>query len=206
MFMTCNKCGKKFESSNIKEGGCGKLKCKCGNTDTYIKLPLFVLTGSSGAGKSTVGRYIQKYYNEVVVMECDLLWNNYFNSPESKYKEFREMWLRVCKNINQIGKSVLLVGCGVPEQYEDCEQRKFFEKIHYIALVSSDKSIEKRLLERPDYRNCSNKEYINEHLQFNNWIKKNANKTKPKMYLINNEFLSIEDTSFKVIDKIKNLN
>lgn len=131
MFMTCDKCGEIFEvvignDSDSK----GYLKCKCGNSDEYKRLPLFILTGASGVGKSTVGRILQRNYTEVVVMESDLLWNEYFNKPETNYKEYRETWLKVCKNISQSGKPVLLVGCAVPEQFEHCKQRKYFKSIH----------------------------------------------------------------------------
>ena len=56
MFMTCDKCGERLEEVITKNNdSVGRLKCKCGNIDEYKKLPLFILTGASGVGKSTVG-------------------------------------------------------------------------------------------------------------------------------------------------------
>ena len=203
MFMTCEKCGERFEDVTNGSSSIGQLKCKCGNIDKYKKLPLFVLTGASGVGKSTVGRYLQRDCSEIVVMESDLLWNEYYNKPETNYREYRETWLKLCKNISQNGKPVLLVGCVVPEQFEQCKQRIYFESINYIALVTSNKMIEEHLFARPSFRNSGNQENVLTHQKFNEWLKENADKTDPEMVLINNECLSIDETVKKVIESVE---
>lgn len=63
--------------------------------------------------------------------------------------------------------------------------------------------IGEHLLARPCYRNSGNQENVETHQKFNEWIIENADKTEPNMVLINNEFLSIDETAEKVKDVIK---
>ncbi len=165
----------------------GIIKCDCGNIDSYERLPLIILTGASGVGKSTIGRILQKTQEQVVILENDILWNDYYNKPEEDYKEYRETWLRLCKNIHQIKKSVVLVGCGVPDQFEKCDEREFFSRIIYIGLVTSNENLKKQLKTRPEYRECGSDEYIKTHQDFNNWIKNNAKTTNPNILLVDLE-------------------
>ena len=138
MFDICNKCGKlinKIEINDIENFS--KLKCNhCGNSVQFKKLPIFFLSGASGVGKTTIAtELVQLHDVPVIPIESDILWIESFNTPEDNYKKYRELWLKLCKNINQGGKPVLLVGCVVPEQIESCNERHFFSESHYIVLT-----------------------------------------------------------------------
>lgn len=53
---------------------------------------------------------------EVVLLEADILWRAEIDKPEDMYREFFQTWLRVCKNISQSGRPVvLLCAGGIPE-------------------------------------------------------------------------------------------
>ena len=75
---------------------------------------------------------------EVVVLDSDILWRAEFDQPETNYREYREIWLRVCKNISQAGKPVVLCGGGEPTQFEQCIERRYFSQLHYLALICDD--------------------------------------------------------------------
>lgn len=54
MIGTCARCGN-YEWDKEVDGNV--IRCpKCGNTWEFIKLPLFVLTGCSGVGKTTTNK------------------------------------------------------------------------------------------------------------------------------------------------------
>lgn len=164
------------------------------------KYPLFILFGASGSGKSTILSQLIGNQDLVVVMEGDLLWRKEFNTPENGYREFRDLWLKMCLNISQSGKSVLLSQCGEPSHYEASPLRQNFSKIYYLALICDNEELRKRLKERPASRDCSSDQYIKDHQIYNDWLKENASTTSPPMDLIDNTSMSIEDTVSKVIE------
>ncbi|MBV8886962.1 MAG: hypothetical protein JO235_23620 [Chroococcidiopsidaceae cyanobacterium CP_BM_RX_35] len=51
---------------------------------------------------------------DVVVMESDILWRKELEQPGADLRRYNEMWLRICKNISQSGKSLVIYGGGVP--------------------------------------------------------------------------------------------
>lgn len=105
-----------------------------------VKSPLYVVTGASCAGKSTVYEALLGRMNEVVMLEGDLIWRPEYDKPETKYRDFCETWLRICRDISRSGRPVVLfnAGTGVPENVELCTGRKYFSKIYYLALVCDD--------------------------------------------------------------------
>lgn len=49
-------------------------------------MPLFVITGASCAGKSTMCEILFQNEKEYIVMESDILWNQTFDTPEDDYR------------------------------------------------------------------------------------------------------------------------
>jgi adenylate kinase family enzyme len=48
-------------------------------------LPLFIVAGASGAGKTTVCRLISPRYEAVVALDMDILWRAEFDTPADNY-------------------------------------------------------------------------------------------------------------------------
>lgn len=166
------------------------------------KNKLFIITGASCIGKSTVCEILFKNEKDYIIMESDLLWSDVYNTPENNYKAYRELWMRVCSNISQIGMPVVLCGCATPEQFEVCYARKYFSEIIYIAIVA-EKEV---LIKRMKYgRNVTDENWIKSSEQFNEWLKNNATKTTPNIILVDNTHMSLEETA-KKIDEIIRLN
>jgi gluconate kinase/DNA-directed RNA polymerase subunit RPC12/RpoP len=199
MFNVCSKCGLYHAGKIIDEKGPYAVCPACGHKHKFKRLPLFIVTGASGAGKSTICAELSKATSEVIVMESDMLWRSEFNNPENNYREYRELWLRVCKNISQGGKTVVLCGSAIPEQFEHRIERRYFSELHYLAVVCEAEVLAKRLKARPAYRNCGDDEFIKGHIQFNNWFKLNHDKTIPNITLLNTTNDSIEES----VEKIK---
>jgi len=156
------------------------------------KLPLFIITGASGVGKSTTCKLLFQDETDYIVMESDLLWNDIYNTPEDNYHAYRELWLRVCANISQIGKPIVLCGCAIPKQFEGCKARSLFTDIYYIALVCEDEQLERRMRIG---RGVTDENWVKSSIEFNCWLKENANQTRPNITLLDNSVLTPEESA-----------
>jgi Predicted nucleotide kinase len=172
----------------------------CKEKQLLKRLPLFIITGASGVGKSTLSAELYKKETEYIVLESDILWFDFFNTIEDNYRTYRETWLRLCKNISQSGKSVVLCGCSTPEQFENCIERRYFSEILYLACVCDSDLLEKRLRQG---RNVNDDNWIQSSISFNQWLKDNADKTEPKIMLLETSNKSVEEAAEFVDEWIK---
>jgi len=65
-----------------------------------------------------------------------------------------------------------LVGSALPEQFENCPERRYFTHIHYLAVVCDDDTLVQRLRARPAWRGSGTAEFIEDMRGFNAYIKK----------------------------------
>ena len=198
MFNVCPNCGEYRADKAIAPEGAYAICPDCRFRHKFVRLPLFILTGASGAGKSTVCLGLVAKMKEVVVMESDILWRAEFDQPETNYRDYRETWLRVCKNISQAGRPVVLCGVGVPAQFEQCIERRYFSELHYLALICDAQILVSRLRDRPPSRASSDDECIKKQVVFNRWLLNNARKTEPRMTLLDTSALTVDETVEKV--------
>jgi hypothetical protein len=127
----------------------GAMQCDCGHRRPIVLLPMFFLTGASATGKTTVGDGPLGSLSNPIVLDADMLWAPEMDTPEDGYARFRSTWLRVATNIHQAGRSTLLIGSGVPEQYA---ARAYVGPMHWMSLVCDDDVLESRLRARPAWR------------------------------------------------------
>lgn len=172
MMNVCFQCGMYHADKIIDPAGPFAICPDCGYKHAFRQLPLLIVTGASGAGKSTVCQHLTGKVTQAVLLDLDILWRPEFDSPETNYREYFELWLRLCKNISQSGRPVVLfgAGAGVPENIKDCIERRYFSNVHYLALVCSDSTLSERLQARPVWRGTRSKEYIEGHIHFNRWF------------------------------------
>lgn len=154
------------------------------------KMPLFVVSGASGVGKSTTCEVLFQQETDYIVMESDLLWHDIHNTPKDGYRNYRELWLRVCASISQIGKPVVLCGCAIPEQFEACEARSMFTDIHYLAVVSDEDVLVDRM---KNGRGINEDGWIKSSVDFNQWLKENA--AEHNIKLLDNSKLKIDEAA-----------
>jgi hypothetical protein len=138
-----------------------------------------------------------------VFLEQDILWRAEFARPEDEYRAFRNLWLRVAKNVGQGGRPVVLCGSAVPDQYEACPERRYFAGIHYLALVCGDDLLVKRLKSRPGWRHSGDAGFVHEMVTFNRWFRENARHTKPPMALLDNSALSVQESAERVAEWVR---
>ena len=161
------------------------------------KMPLFIITGASGVGKSTISKVLFEKEEKYIVLESDLLWNDIYNTPEDDYASYRKLWLKMCSNISQIGMPVVLCGCAVPKQFEVHNERNAFSKIYYIAVVSDEETLISRM---KNGRNIQDDNWIRSSIDFNKWLKENADLTEPKLHLLDYTKTTPEEAA-NIVDK-----
>lgn len=161
------------------------------------RTPLFIITGASCVGKSTMCEILFRNERKYIVLEGDILWTDFYNTPDDDYRRYRELWMRLCKNISQIGMPVVLCGCATPKQFERCDDRKSFTDIHYLAVVCDNDVLEKRMTVQ---RRVTDENWIRSSIEFNVWLKENAGKTNPAIYLLDNSKLSPKEAA-EIADK-----
>ena len=95
MMNVCFQCGMYHADKIIDPSGPFAICPECGHQHPFIYLPLLVVSGASGTGKSTVCNHLTGRYQESVLLDSDILWRSEFNKPNDNYREYFETWLRV---------------------------------------------------------------------------------------------------------------
>jgi hypothetical protein len=198
MLDLCTYCGESQADPEVER--VGLLVCRsCGKRRTFRRLPLLLVGGPAGAGKSTVGAALLGTLTEVVIMDSDLLWRREFDTPGDHYHEYIRLWLRLCANMAQAGRPVALFGAGfaVPHNFDATPERAFFSALHFLALVCDDDVLGARLRRRPAWRD-THEELIAEHLKFNHWLRENAATAAPPVTLIDTTGRPVAETAAQV--------
>lgn len=208
MINVCMKCGIYRPDKQIDPAGPFAICPACGHKHPFLRLPLFLICGVSGAGKSTVYQKLIGTHHQVILLEADILWRSEFNQPKENYRDFFETWLRLCKNISQAGRPVVLFCAGgIPANIEPCVERRYFSDIRYLALTSNEAEISRRLQQRPAWRNSGSPQFIQDQVAFNRWFLEIGLREEPPIDLVNTSEHSISDTSRQVSQWInKNTN
>lgn len=206
MMNVCFKCGNYRPDKMIDPTGPYAICPECGHKHPFLYLPLLVVSGASGTGKSSVCNHLISRYQEAVLLDSDILWRAEFNQPENNYRDYFETWLRVCKNVSQSGRPVVLFGAGVgvPENMQDCIERRYFSEIKYLALVCDPETLAKRLLARPAWRGTREPAFIEEHQRFNQWFMNyHQDNQQPPITLVDTSQKSLEETTLEVATWIR---
>lgn len=198
MFNVCAECGIYDEEKTIDPAGPFAICPHCNYAHRFVQSPLFVLTGASGAGKSSVCLHLPAALPECVAIESDILWRSEFATPEDNYRSYRNLCLRVAKNVAQGGRPVVLCGTALPDQFESCSERRYFTTLHYLALVCDDAPLAARLKSRPAWRGAGGDTFVNTMTTFNGWIKANAASTQPPMSILDTTAISIDQSVAQV--------
>lgn len=196
----CIQCGEDHPDKVIEPDGPFAICPECGHKQSFLQLPLLLVGGASGSGKSSICQFLLGKRQDVIVLEGDLLWREEFNKPDEKYRDFFETWLRLCKNISQAGFPVALFGAGmaVPENIEPCVERRYFAKVHYLALICDEDVLTTRLRCRPAWRRSGDHEFIERNVEFNQWLMENARRSEPPINLLDTTRLSIGEAADEV--------
>ena len=194
MFNVCPRCGRYSEDRAIDPAGPYAVCPHCGHAQPFRRRPLFIVTGASGAGKTTVSLPLVGTLPGCAVFETDILWCPELNVPDDKWLRFRTLWVRLAKNVAQSGLASVLCGTFVPEGIESLPERRYLGAVHYLALVCDDEVLAGRLRSRPAWRQSGDDAFVARMVAFNGWLRDNAARTEPTMTLLDTTGRSVEDT------------
>ncbi len=142
-------------------------------------MKLFIITGTCGAGKSTMkdelaARLDPGQYACVDSDETGLNWWDYAGTErEGRYgADTLAEAFRIADGIN-----LIFVTCMAPHDYiTKAAVPKDLTATFYIALWAKDQVIEQRLRARPIERGFTTDEAIRPHIEYNQWIGRNRGK------------------------------
>ena len=197
MLNVCLNCGL-YRADKIIDGAGPYAICpECGHRHPFRRLPLFIVSGASGAGKSTACHHLLSRVTDAVLLDSDILWRPEFERAGTDGPSFFETWLRVAKSVGQSGRPVVLFGAGVgvPDNIEPSVERRYFADVHYIALVCADDELASRLQNRPRWRRTHDPDYVARQIEFNRWFKRREPGLTPVIELVDTTSASVSSTA-----------
>ena len=141
---------------------------KCGETWRFRKMPLFVLTGCSGMGKTTTGIEIMKQQNEFIVLDADMFYSIMPHDTQEDYYNQIEQVESLSKNIMQTGKTVLWTMAGNLDKLNHVYNRRFIGEIYCLALVCEEEELRRRMTEG---RKITDEGWIQSSVEYNHYFK-----------------------------------
>ncbi len=142
-------------------------------------MKLFTITGTCGAGKSTIkdelaARLDPKQYACVDSDETGLNWWDYAGTEQEG--QYGADTLTKAFRIAD-GRSLIFVTCMAPNDYiTKTAVPEELTASFYIALWTRDQIIDRRLRERPRERGFTTDDAIRPHIEYNQWIGRNRGK------------------------------
>ncbi|MFN8496072.1 MAG: hypothetical protein U0350_51245 [Caldilineaceae bacterium] len=134
----------------------------CAYMEPMRILPLFIVTGASGVGKTAVVPVLRRLLPDWDIFETDVLHG-------ADWQQQRNNWLRVAHSIAQSGRHTILCGTMLPADVDQCDHRSFFSQIYYLNLHCDDATRAVRLRARPAWRGCD-EVFIERQRQFAAWL------------------------------------
>jgi broad-specificity NMP kinase len=171
MIGICPKCGNYEWNKQITEDKKYIICQKCRYQWKFKAMPLFILTGCSGVGKTTTVQELVQRDTMVIVMDADCLYNIMPHDTKEDYKNWVEQIMSLSKNIMQGGKPLLWTIAGALDYFENTYNRRFFTEIFFLALVCNSEDLEKRMREG---RHITDSNWINNSIEYNRWFIENG--------------------------------
>jgi broad-specificity NMP kinase len=191
MFNVCPRCGEYRVEKVIDRTGPFAICPVCQYHYPFVQLPLFLITGASGVGKTTICLALaSELRGECVVLETDILWGATNVSDE----DYVSVWLRMAKNIQQSGLAVVLCGSLLPERCASSPEGRFFSEIHALAMVCNDELLAQRLHDRPAWRQTHAPEVIERMISFQQYFREQAATSPERVTLYDTGQHSLEET------------
>ncbi|MFD0696375.1 AAA family ATPase [Paenibacillus sp. GCM10027628] len=148
------------------------------------KVPLYIVTGASGSGKTTVIKELRRLMPDYDVFDYDDI-IPFINEDKARFNKetthlIQNIWLRVARDIAESGRITILCGIVSPKDIEKCEDLHYFSHIYYLILHCDDKTRETRLRTRKRMT----EQKIQSNLKLARSFIKNADKYSPPMPIV----------------------
>lgn len=170
MIEICSNCGNHEWDKQIIGN---KLRCpKCGAEWEFISMPLFILTGCSGVGKTTTAIEIMRKKVDFVVLDADILSGYVDWSSEESGNEWIETIINISKDIIQSGKPILWTMAGCLDRLQKAYNSRYFSEIKCLALVCKDEALKKRM---QDGRGITDENWLKGSSDYNRYFMEHDN-------------------------------
>ena len=162
---------------------------------------LYIITGPSGVGKSTISKRLAENSNKSVLIEGDFIYSQVISSYVSAWKEGNhlEVFWEVCLNSIETylsyGYDVIFNYIVTPTIVNRIKDRFKNDKTKFVVLLSNEKTLLARDKQRPE--DCQMKERC--LILLNSFKSKNYNSNN----ILDTTNLSIEDTLNTIINDTK---
>lgn len=127
----------------------------CGWSEPALRLPLFVVTGAAGAGKTTLRQPLIDALPECAVFDVNWLYDTArrISLPDPMdWMGLRDAWLAVAHGVAQGGRVTVLLSAFLPGEMAELPARRWIGDIHFAGLDCSDEVRRSRLAERSAWR------------------------------------------------------
>lgn len=180
MIGICTKCGNHAWDKNVE--GDTVICPRCGNRWGFRKLPLLILTGCSGVGKTTTAAEMIRRNVDFAVLDADMFYNIMPHETEKDYYRQVEQMESLSRNVTQTGKPVLWTMAGNLDKLHKAYNSRFFSAIHCLALVCGEEELRRRMREG---RGITDETWIQSSVEYNEYFQSHSR---------------IEETSFETCD------
>jgi predicted kinase len=151
-----------------RDPGAPLLRCaSCGAVTEVPGVPLFVVTGASGVGKTTVTPPLRRLLPECVVFEGDSI----SQVAALGWDVLRNTWLHIAHEVARNGRSMVLCTSVMPDALETLPARKLLGPVHFCNLDCPGDVLAARLRARPSWRHGNTDEAILTHQRFAAWLR-----------------------------------
>jgi hypothetical protein len=155
------------------EGGIARCPA-CGGVDPSIAIrPLFVVTGASGSGKTTIfPELLRRMPGWCAVFDVDWLIDPLRDAAKDaqvNWSAFTDTWLHVAHGVAQNGLPTLLLAPFIPEHLKNLPGRAWVGEIHHLVLDCPDGERVRRIEARP----CWRARDVDAQTEFGRWLRQN---------------------------------
>jgi len=191
----CPGCGEWSEDRLVVEA---EVVCNCGHRRAITRLPLLLVCGASGTGKSTLCQHLAGTLHQVVVLDHDIIWMPEMDTPDDGWRRFKRLWLQTAFHIGQNGRPVMLFGAADPEGYASLPESRYLARIDTLALVCEDDVLRERLLARPDWRRSGGDGFIAAMIDVTHALRRLADRQPDRITLLDTTHDTVEQSAEKV--------
>jgi broad-specificity NMP kinase len=143
------------------------------------KVPLYIVTGAKGSGKTSVIKELRRIMPDYDVFDYDDI-IEFIKDDFDKFNKYQllNIWLRVARNIAESGRKTIICGIIRPHDVERCTDFRYFRHIFYLVLHCDDKTREKR------QRKIMTEEKLQKNNDFAKWLIEIADQYTPPMPIV----------------------
>jgi predicted ABC-type ATPase/DNA-directed RNA polymerase subunit RPC12/RpoP len=148
---TCEACGAGRDLIQIPAHGT-VLRCpQCGHERRYVRPPLLIVTGTPGAGKSTVCARLAGRFPGAVLLDADVFAGQMISDapPNEDYPAFWWAMTRLAHEISQNNLAVVFFSVMLPDQLlANTDVLNYFESVSFLCLRCDAEVLRPRFMRR----------------------------------------------------------